>query len=335
MVRSAALSGYAELARSLGLEPQALAREAGVPWRALSSPDVLVRAKASYRLLELSAQRSGVPDLGLQLALPRGLSHLGVLGLLARDEHTVRLALRRIMTNLTLHSTCIAMDLREEGDLGLMTLRLLPDGEPVIRQSTEAAMGLLMQILTHLLGTQWHPLRVQFVHPAGASSRIYRQYFGCAVAFGQEFNALVLPRGDLDHPMPGADGGFRRFTPDTVKLSTASPRLSTETVRQTIIQLLPNASCNSTLVAQHMGVHRRTLHRHLAAQGSDFRSLLHALRLELAQDYLRAGTLGISDIALLLGFNSVSACSRWFSAQTGIAPTRWQREQGAPGLPSS
>ena len=197
-VRSAALSGFAPLARSLGLAPEQLARQAGLPLQALSSPDVRVRARTTYRLMELAAEQSGALDLGLRLAKPRGLSHLGVLGLLARDEHEVRAALRRIMAGMSLHSTCVRLDLSEAGSQAEVRLNLLPDGETHIRQSTEAGMGLLFQIMIQLLGMHWHPLRVRLMHSRGASVAQYRAFFGCPVVFGQEVNAIVLARSDLD-----------------------------------------------------------------------------------------------------------------------------------------
>lgn len=323
MLRSAALSGFSELVRGLGLAPESLAREAGVPLPALASPDVLIRAGATYRLLEMAHTQSGVRDLGLRLAQPRGLSHLGVLGLLVRDEHDVRAALRRIVSSLTLHSTCILMDLREGGDLAMHTMALLPDGEQALRQSTESGMGLLFQILAGLLGDQWRPLRVQFVHERCASERTYRRYFGCPVTFGAEVNALVLRRSDLDTRVPGADGGFRRFAPNGANLAIQPGRLTPDRVRQTMVQLLPEGRCTSTAVALQLGVHRRTMHRHLAFEGLDFRALLQELRLARSREYLVAGALNISQIALLAGFNSVSAFSRWFTVHEGVPPTRW------------
>lgn len=324
MVRSAALSGFSELARSLGLAPERLARQAGVPLRALASPDVMVPAHASYRLMERAAADSGVPDLGLRLAQPRGLSHLGVLGLLARDEKDVRSALRRIISGMTLHSTCISMDLQEYGDVALHTLALLPDGEPEIRQSTEAAMGLLMQILVHLLGAEWKPVRVQFTHARGASERAYRACFRCPIEFNAGFSAIVLRRADLDRPVPGADRGFQRFAPPGATLDAHRPHLSPERVRQAILLLIPTGRCTSVAVAQQLGVHRRTLHRHLSAEGVDFSELLHTLRGELASDHLAAGLLSVSQIAELTGFNSVSAFTRWFTNRVGVSPTRWR-----------
>jgi AraC-like DNA-binding protein len=60
--------------------------------------------------------------------------------------------------------------------------------------------------------------------------------------------------------------------------------------------------------------------RLLASEGCTFSEVLNALRLDLANSYLREQDLPISEIAWLLGFKEVSsffhACKRW----TGKTP---------------
>ena len=68
----------------------------------------------------------------------------------------------------------------------------------------------------------------------------------------------------------------------------------------------------------HLGVDRRTVHRRLAAQGGNFMQLLDAIRQEQAQRLLRYGDRKLTDIAPLLGFNSLSAFSRWRSKKKSI-----------------
>jgi hypothetical protein len=69
--RSAAVTGFAELARHLRLDPYRLADAAGVPRRALADPDLKIPAGAVGRLLELAAERARIDDFGLRLAETR------------------------------------------------------------------------------------------------------------------------------------------------------------------------------------------------------------------------------------------------------------------------
>jgi AraC-like DNA-binding protein len=325
-IRSSALLGYPVLARSAGLDPARMARQAGVSREALTRPDAVVTARSAFRLLELSAAQSGVDDFGLRLAQQRGLSHLGVLGLQVRDEPDVRSALDGIVSGLNRHSSCTKLSIENAGDVAVLTLVVLPDGEPSIRQGTETALGQLFQDLVVLLGPRWRPLGVQFIHGAGQSTRTHRTLFGCPVTFGSDRNAIVMRSADLARPIHGADAGFKAFANALASVhAPMTSRISVESTQQALSTLLSQGRCTSEAVARSIGIDRRTLHRHLRAAGTDFSSVLMEMRAELAKQYLQAGLLSMTDIAILLGFSSLGSFSRWFSLRYGSAPTRWKR----------
>jgi hypothetical protein len=62
LIRSAGLAGYAEVARSAGLDPHAMVRKAGLPRRCLDEPDALISMEAACKLLDQSAAASGLED---------------------------------------------------------------------------------------------------------------------------------------------------------------------------------------------------------------------------------------------------------------------------------
>ena len=57
-LRSASLTNYADLARSLGLNPLQMLARVGLPAQCLDSADLRIPAAPVMRLLELSAQES-------------------------------------------------------------------------------------------------------------------------------------------------------------------------------------------------------------------------------------------------------------------------------------
>ena len=97
LIRSAVLTSFTDVAASCGLDARALLVDAGLPQRCLDEPDLKVPARAVAHLLELAAQRGHEPAFGLRLAESRRLSNLGPLGLLVRDEPTLRDALEAVM----------------------------------------------------------------------------------------------------------------------------------------------------------------------------------------------------------------------------------------------
>ena len=90
-------------------------------------------------------------------------------------------------------------------------------------------------------------------------------------------------------------------------------------MREYIAVLLPRGHCRADTVAQHLGVDRRTVTRHLAAEGTSFRALVDGVRSELLARYLGDGARALSQVSDLLGFAAPSAFSRWHRARFGVA----------------
>jgi len=71
---------------------------------------------------------------------------------------------------------------------------------------------------------------------------------------------------------------------------------------------------------------RRTLHRHLGAEGLTFIVLLDDVRRELALRHLRDSNMPAAEIAQLLGFSAPSGFSHWFRAHFGFSVTQWRKQ---------
>ena len=118
LIRGAVLSGYVDVAKSVGLEPYGMIARRGLPPACLTDPEVKVSAVAVVRLLEESAQRSGKLDFGLRLAERRSLSNIGALALLVREQPTIRRAIDVLIGYMYLHSEALLLSLEEEGGTG-------------------------------------------------------------------------------------------------------------------------------------------------------------------------------------------------------------------------
>jgi hypothetical protein len=86
-IRSASLVDYPEIARSVGLDPDKVLKEAGLPRSCLRNRDLRISVA---ELLDASASAARVDDFALRLAQRRGLSNLGPLALIVREQPTVR-----------------------------------------------------------------------------------------------------------------------------------------------------------------------------------------------------------------------------------------------------
>lgn len=324
LVRAAALTNFSRIVAGCGLDGPALLREVGLPPRCLDDPDLKVPARAVCQLLELAAERGKDPALGLRMVESRRLSNLGSLGLLMRDEPTLRDALEVVVRHVHLHNEALSVRIEQIGDLVVIRQAFIDEGLVKLRQASELALGVLYRMLGIFMGADWHPRRVCFIHRAPASLAVHRRVFGEALEFGHEFNGLVCAASDLDAPNPGADPVMARYTQRLLAQGPDAAATLGSQVRQLAVLLLPRGHCRVEPIAQHLGMDRRTVARRLAAEGTSFSQLLDRLRSDLLARYLNDGARSISEVSALLGFSSPSAFSRWHRVQFGhAARQRW------------
>jgi AraC-like DNA-binding protein len=321
LVRSRSLSHYAEVARDSGLDPNRMLSEFGLPRRCLSEPELDVPIDAVRQLLEASAERSGVDGFGLLMAEQRRPSDMGPLGLLTREQPTLRGAIEALAQYAHHVNEALFLTIEESGDVVVIREELIVGGGSV-RQSTELAIGVAFRMLRAFLGPGWRALRVCFAHDAPADTSVHERIFGRNVEFGHDFNGIVCARSDLDVPNPNADPGIARLARQLLEKESGGDAVSmTLRVRQLVVVQLGTGSCTIEQAAQHLGIDRRTLHRHLAREGGTFSDIVDAVRRDLATRYLAERSRSLAEIASLLGFAAPSGFSRWYRRNFATTPS--------------
>lgn len=321
--RAATLTHFEQIATECNLNVHALLAEIGLPERCLADPDLRIPAKLAVALLELAAERSGEPAFGLRMAVSRRVSNLGPLGLLLREQPTLRLALDEVVAHVHLHNPSFSLTIVEEGEWVNLREEILLEGSLPGQQAVEMAMGTTFRVLQLFLGEKWRPKMLRFRHVAPRNTTWHRKVFGNAIQFGQEFNDIVCSARDLTAPNPGADPVMAKYSKRLLEMDTGVHSSMTDRVRKLIVLLLPRGHCHADLVAQHLGVSRRTVHNHLAAEHTNFQSLVDGMRKDLLKRYSEGRkTRSLSEVALLLGFSELSAFSRWHKKQFLVSATQ-------------
>ena len=224
LLRSASLVGYAELAREVGLDPDAMLRQAGLNSRHLADPDTPISTSAVRLLLEASAAASGVEDFGLRLASTRTLSNLGPLSVVMREAKTAREAIDNLCRYMRLLNASLLTRVEEHEDLSVVHLEVLTADRESVRQVTELSMGVLYRSIAELLGPSWKPRSVCLEHRRPHGPTIHKAVFGVSVEFDVKFQrhclfyeaaklAAVrrgLTHGALRASVPGPGPLFRR-----------------------------------------------------------------------------------------------------------------------------
>jgi AraC-like DNA-binding protein len=96
------------------------------------------------------------------------------------------------------------------------------------------------------------------------------------------------------------------------------------TVRDLVARHLASGHVTMAWASKQLGMSVSTLRRHLDGENTTFRDIVDAVRREIAERQLSRGLAGVSELAFVLGFSSVSAFHRAFKRWRGEAPTEFR-----------
>lgn len=331
MIRSAGLRGYRATVAELGGDAEEYARLAGLPVEALDEDDLLVSDVAMGTAYEMAAERLGVPDLGLRVGARQDLGMLGPLALAIRNSPTVVDALECCSRYLFVHARSLQLSLVDDprgarGVVGVEYGYVAGADLPVLVQSTDVGLALLHRTIRFLVGGPYGLRTVELPYVPPAPLRVYEEFFGCEVRTGARAATLRVPASLAAQPLTGVDEGVRLLA--LAHLATLAPGEAPGVlarVRATLAQSLGTTPPTLDSVASLLGVHPRTLQRHLAAEGATFAGVLDDVRRTAARRWLTTTDLPLSQVAALLGLSEQSAltraCRRWY----GATPTQVRR----------
>jgi AraC-like DNA-binding protein len=324
LIRSALLTAYAEAARSIGLDPFRMLRKVGLPTSALEHPDFRIPADRVRQLVDISAEAAGREDFGLMVGREFKLSMKGPLGLLMREQPTVRAAVEVLARYLKYQDDSVEIRLEAQDDGLLFEPVLLSARARADRQTVELTVAKYVQLLRALLGPAWRPQGVRFTHDPPEEIAPYLEMFG-RVEFSVGVNGIALSRADLDVEFPSADPDMAREIARYIERNAAQQSATmTDRVTELIKRLLPAGHCTIDRVAQHLGVDRRTVHRRLVQEGKSFTQLVNEARKDLVAAQLGQRDQPLGVVANLLGFSSLSTFSRWFRQTYGVPASEFR-----------
>jgi AraC-like DNA-binding protein len=294
----------------------------------LHEPDLRIPVERVGQLLERSAAASGVESFGLRMAESRQLSNLGPVGLLIRDQPTLRDSLAVLVRYQSLLNASLSLMIEEAAGVVVIREDVVVGNAQPVRQSIELAIGVMLRLMRQFLGAQWRPRRVCFTHAAPRDTSTHMRVFGHCVEFNHDFNGIVCSKADLDAPNPSADPAMARYAQQLLESSLGSHEPSmVDEVRRTVLLLLPSGRCSIEQVADHLGVVCRTVQRRLSEQGVSFSDLVNEIRVELANRHVKGSDRPLTEVAALLGFSAPSGFSRWHQSQFGCSPTQSRAER--------
>jgi len=147
---------------------------------------------------------------------------------------------------------------------------------------------------------------------------------GYEVIAGCGRDAIILPAGILDRPLPLADAyALERWKQqcDALIARHADHRQGAGVIAAVRAAILRDPGHMPSLeeIARGLGISPRTLRRQLADHDSSFRSLVDEVRKLIAQDLLKTGA-GVADVAYRMGYADTASFIRAFKRWTGQTP---------------
>lgn len=312
----------------MGLDPYRMLRRAGLPVAALEHSDDQIPVNRLQALLADCAKSASSAEFGLLVGGAFQLSMKGPLGLLMREQSTVRGSVEVLRRYLRYQGDNV--DIRTAPQPG--GLMIMPEllSARASRQMVEMTLAMYVQIFRGLFGEGWSPARSTFNHAPPTDYAPYRAMLG-RVDFDAPVTGFLLTEDDLSTSLGATDPRMAREIARMIEArGTPGAGVSvSESVSDLILRLLPDGDCGVERVAQYLGVDRRTVHRRLAAEGKSFTQLLEAARREVAARQLSQGVQSLTEVAAMVGFSSLSTFSRWFRQTSGVQPSEYRRRAQA------
>lgn len=319
-MRASTLTGYAELARTVGLDPLRMLQEVGLSSAALEDPDLRISTTAVRALLANSARVA--EDFALRLAERRTPSIWGAVTLVAREQPTLRTVIVAAIRYTALQDEAAVIQLEEQGDVAILSIAETSTSASQARQALEMGVSQLVRLLRGRLGPEWRPLSVCLAYPPPRSLDTHRRVLGPNLEFNRDFNGVVFDRADLDRANPTADPKLarevERYADNLMGPAVASVA---DRARTVVLGSLRTGRCSIEDTAERLDLDVRTLQRRLADEGTGFLDIVQQARTYLADQYVPHSDRPLLEVAELLGFSALSAFSRWHKAHYGCSPS--------------
>ncbi|MEW6271134.1 MAG: AraC family transcriptional regulator [Thermodesulfobacteriota bacterium] len=320
------------LAAEHGVAPGACLRGSGIRTESLHDPVAEIEAAQELLVVRNLVRHLGdVPGIGLEAGRRYRLTAYGIWGYALLSSRTLRSACEFGIRYLDLTFAFV----RFRTDRTRRELRIVLDDSSIpeecrqflLERDAAAAVAIQRDLFQRPV-----PLRrVSFRFPRPRYAARFAEAFPGPVAFGEPEHAVEIAPYWADQPLPQADERTARLCEEQCKqlLSRRRARSNvSERVRQYLLR--PSRGTDMEGVAAELGMAARTLHRHLASEGTSFRRLLDEVREALAEEML-THRMTVDEVAERLGYAEASSFVHAFKRWKGIPPGAYRERETERG----
>lgn len=311
--------------REFDVQFDVLLQHLRMPASIFDHPDNALPFAVFCRLISLCIEATARDDFGFLICETLGAANFGLVGLLLQQAPDVRTALTDLVRNLHHH------------DRGAMPFVKLRDGVvafgylisqpalPAAHHIYDGALAIGRNIMRAFCGPNWTPVEVMLSRKRPASTTRHERFYGAPVCFSAERNAISFREEWLDTPIRGADPMLHQMLQEQVDLLEAEETINvTEQVRRLLRTAALTSGASFGDISELLHLNRRTLGRHLDAEGTSFKKLSEEVHFDIARHLLANTAMSVTDIGLVLNYSQASSFTRAFHGWSGRGPREWR-----------
>ncbi|MDJ0859811.1 MAG: AraC family transcriptional regulator [Dinoroseobacter sp.] len=296
------------------------------PW----NPKEMISSDAYYAMIERMADEMDITDLPVKVGASMRCDDYGALGLAWKAAPNLMGSFARVERYARLWTSVVSYELRTVPEGILYIIHRDAPRRLGVRLSNETTLIATVSLARQVCPVPFSPLRAFVQHPPPRTTTHHEAYFGCAVEFGAQHDALLFSPASVEQPNTLGDEGISKFLvshldADLLALKDEGPLVTQ--VKDAIAQSLSEGAPKMADIARQLGLSVRSFHRRLSDHGVSFQTLTEDTRRELAEGLLRDQTYSLAEVAFLTGFSEQSSFTRAFKRWVGLTPANYRKHR--------
>jgi AraC-like DNA-binding protein len=278
-------------------------------------------------LLERAVTATGRPDFALQLGFRQTPLSLGPVGRLMTLAPTLGEALSDFVSFQINNSRGAAVYLHRMGDDFALGIGIYGRAYQVSSLPYDMSIAMGCNLIRQMTVGQITPLEIMLNRREPKDPAPYHRLAQCPVRFDQSQCCIILSKQQLAHKLPSVDTAARGMLLSLLNetLSRAPWGVSGK-VRHALRPALLQGRVSLPEVARAVGLHPRSLERHLRDEGASFDALKDEVRFAIARELLALTNLPVGEIGASLSYGSHSSFVHAFQRWAATTPTKWRQE---------
>ena len=309
------------------IDPAPVFYKCGIPSKNSEDYDIPIPVHRVALLLELAAQVSDNPRMGMNMGEQYHYEAGSLLIMAVLAAPNVAAGLKCLNQYDKYVDTGLTATFNFDSPTAQFSTRIIAPENVKLDQLNEYLMTFLVRTLN--IATRKHmPLeQVSLRHKNDRNAKALEAFFGAPVKFSQASNKLYFDRSYLQQPFLSSNSllfDVLSNALDTYFSPSAGASEFVDRVSREIIRCGSDESLSADNIALRLAISPRTLRRRLAEEDHSFQEAKNLAQEKRAKYYLGHTKMSLSEISFELGYSEMSAFSRAFRTWMGVTPQAYR-----------